>query len=911
MKESSDKLISNENEEENNNATDQQEIDEDERKLLEEEKEETAKLKKKLIEIEKVLERKETNPKSEEKEDENENKNIDDLRKKTDILDHFYENRNTCSYDFCLYTLFSFVLPFSVIINLIGIFQIISVMNALWIVIYRTIFRVLDFDDKDDPSYYDFYNFYGFYFDSSFDEGINYDLIETMNFLGILLVKFYGFSISSLICMVLNILALILIMVFFSEYNETKENYNFTQFLYLLGCYILLFFGVGSSALLSQQILIDNYKKYQLFLQISPLIKRQREKILKRLRLKESTIEERNRIEREEEEKEKEKENENQEMNEPDFILICISSILGFLFKYLFDIIFSYYRNSFEDNYDEEHKLDINDTTSDSSIFELEKNIQIFNHDKSLFYFIFLIYGGSIVLSIILYKLLFKECSYENDYVRNDEKKKNEKNKECYFFGYIIFFQKYDNKNNNIPNDNSDNNNNIKNELEISINEEEEVVGGIGQVTQIVSKKGPEPKIEKNEILQEQEPLQPQTDRIEEEKIIIPKKTVKVVKRTIFNRAFQRFKKYCTKVFLCLRLLSDSFINCCNKIVCDFFCGKECCYFCCCCECCPFIGNVTENQYELNEGYFCYCYKAKRHMKWFKRFISDKTQKKVIPLLLQYFFIQIITVAFDLLYDENIEDGFNQFKDSLGIFFFVFIFLSSLFLFFYLTISFGLLTSYITGHKKRKKKKVVLGEMTSELSNNILNGTYGIIIFNSFYSFILSCACISREIKNNYFFYIPIFLNKFYYFTFAHQCAIRTDDEESLNYFTTATLLSIYLFIWDLIIEQIKLIPVKILLFIQIILSLIIIIFSLLAFTISLFCIGNFLFTLLYCLTSVFIVPFGGFWFIDHCYEKNKNKFEEYEEKKFSMFKNKDCLKKLFCGEERLNKMKNKLLLFK
>ena len=723
-------------------------------------------------------------------------------------------------------------------------------MNALWIVIYRTILCFFELDDKDDPSYNDFYNFYGFYFKSSFDEGINYDLIETMNFLGILLVRFYGFSVSSLFCMLLNVLALILIINFFGEYNEAKEKYNIPQFLYLVGCYILLFVGVGSSALLSQQILIDNYKRYQLFLQISPIIKRERDKKEKRLQIKESSIEEK---------KEEEKEKEHEEMNEPDFILICISSILGFLFKYLFDIIFSYYRESFEDNYDEEHKININNNITDSDIINFEKNIKIFNHDKFLFYFIFLIYGGSIILSIILYKFIFKECSYENDYNENNEKKKTDKIKECNFFGFIIFLQKYDYK--------KDNNINTNKNLTDTNNEDGELLGQMGYVTQIVTKSLPEHKKEEEEPEIIQEPTQQQKDQMDE--IVIKKETVKIVKKNIFTRAFERFKKYCKSIFLCLRLFSDSFINCCNKIVCDFFCGRECCYFCCCCECCPFIGKVTEEEYDLNEGYFCYCYKAKRNMKWFNRFISDKTQKKVIPLLLQYFFIQIITAAFEIIYDENIEDGFNQFKDFLGIFFFVFIFLCSLFLFFYLTISFGFLTSYITEHKKgKKKKKVVLGEMTSEISNNILNGTYGIIIFNSFYSFILSSICISKEIKNNYYFYIPIFLNKFYYFTFAHQCAIRTDDDDSLNYFTTATLLSIYLFIWDLIIDQIKLIPIKILLYIQIFLSLIIIIISVFAFIISLFCIGKFLFTLLYCLTSVFVIPFGGFWFIDHCYEK-------------------------------------------
>ena len=118
-------------------------------------------------------------------------------------------------------------------------------------------------------------------------------------------------------------------------------------------------------------------------MQISPIIKREKEKRERNLRIKESTIEEK---------KEEEKEKEHEEMNEPDFILICISSILGFLFKYLFDIIFSYYRKSFEDNYDKEHKSGIDDIVLDSDAFEFEKNIKIFDHDKTLFilYFLFM-----------------------------------------------------------------------------------------------------------------------------------------------------------------------------------------------------------------------------------------------------------------------------------------------------------------------------------------------------------------------------------------------------------------------------------------------------------------------------------------------------------------------------------------
>ena len=92
----------------------------------------------------------------------------------------------------------------------------------------------------------------------------------------------------------------------------------------------------------------------------------------------------------------------------------------------------------------------------------------------------------------------------------------------------------------------------------------------------------------------------------------------------------------------------------------------------------------------------------------------------------------------------------------------------------------------------RKKIKVEIGKSAEKISNNILQGTYGILIFNGFYSFIVSIICLMKNVKNNYIFYVPILINKFYYFTFAHQCTIYTDNDDEINYFTIATLLSIY-----------------------------------------------------------------------------------------------------------------------
>ena len=44
--------------------------------------------------------------------------------------------------------------------------------------------------------------------------------------------------------------------------------------------------------------------------------------------------------------------------------------------------------------------------------------------------------------------------------------------------------------------------------------------------------------------------------------------------------------------------------------------------------------------------------KILRNIKWFDGFIKDETQIKVMPLLLNFFLLQLITVAFQKIYNE-------------------------------------------------------------------------------------------------------------------------------------------------------------------------------------------------------------------------------------------------------------------
>ena len=420
--------------------------------------------KKKLFE---VLQRIENNLEDElkiknntENEDKVKEKKNDNNERETNICILCAENwENRCS-RCCLSFMFSWYLPFLVIINLFGIFLILSIMNTLFEVILRAFICYFNREDKEDISYYDFYNFYSFYFKESIDEGIDFDLIEILGFLGLLFSKFYGFIISSILFMLLNCLSLFLIISFFSQYNNTFEKYSFYQILYLILCYILLFIGVGSSALLSQHLLIDNYEKYNSFKRLK---KEKKEKNVKKvdinnirekyLELMSKTIvihndeQYRSFLERLARSYNKEEEKQKGDY----FVLICITSVIGFAFKYILVNNISYFKYKFDQKYnftDVSYIYNISNNITDINTNDNEINNIVFSHARSLFIIISSIYSVFILISLFLYKMFKYVYEDEDD---DDEDEKKEENTKCQIFGYMFYLEniKYNvNKNN-------------------------------------------------------------------------------------------------------------------------------------------------------------------------------------------------------------------------------------------------------------------------------------------------------------------------------------------------------------------------------------------------------------------------------------------------------------------------------
>ena len=81
----------------------------------------------------------------------------------------------------------------------------------------------------------------------------------------------------------------------------------------------------------------------------------------------------------------------------------------------------------------------------------------------------------------------------------------------------------------------------------------------------------------------------------------------------------------------------------------------NCCY--CCCE-------KNDKIYKKNNEFFCYCYQAKRKQNWFNKFITSEIQKKIFPYMLEYFFLQFLTIGFEKQYYaipiKEFKPSFNE-----------------------------------------------------------------------------------------------------------------------------------------------------------------------------------------------------------------------------------------------------------
>ena len=604
--------------------------------------------------------------------------------------------------------MFYIIAPLFTIINLIGIFQIISVQKAV-LALFTSSLECYFFSSKHEQIKKDYvkvipFEFFHFIYEESKKESIDFNLTMLMSFLGNMLLKSCGFIISSILFFLINFLSFFILIIFsYDDYaDKEKLQYNIFKIVVLGICFLILFTGVGASALLSQKILIDSFSKYK-FLQI--YIKK---KIETSDKLKSKFTK-------------KEKDNDSEEKDE----------------------ILSINNDSFSESKQKLSNMII------SRIEKKDKKIQnIENYTLDFFFLIsittILGHYGKYLLNNLVDIILFKFI-------------KNEKKMYKYFFGFIYIIYS----------------------LSIFAS-----LGLYFCFVKVFTKK----EVEDNK----------------GNKYRICKLCGYIIYSETIN--LDENKPKCE----CCKLSCESLTYCCYKAIYNMLDNEDddvddikskCCTYC----------NYNKNDYNKKKEFFCYCYQEERKSNWCKKFFTNKTQKTIGPYMIEYFIMQLSTIAFQKNYNEISKTVENELK------IYSIIFPLTLFWFFYLTLTFSKIIQIFKNENDERENKncvekvIKFIEKFIKSSNEILNGTHSIFFFNGIASLIISFINFSKlsdtklyknifEERSN-FILIPILLNRFYYFALNYFCIRISEKEKGFELISGSTLISLYIFMWEIIVK--------------------------------------------------------------------------------------------------------------
>jgi len=636
---------------------------------------------------------------------------------------------------------------------LISIFSMKPIKSSLEIVILNCIKEI--FTDKiEDPD--SLFNFYEIFFQNTKILTFNFDLIMIMNFLGNRMLISWGFTITSFIFIVINYVFFILLYNFnFIEYNENNK-YSILKFLYLIGLYILIFIGLGSSSLLSNTIMAELGKKSE-------------NKNEKENDSNDNYIEQQNEIIDSNNDKSLEATNETISFSERQKIkehLKKNQSYQGFLIVTIFTL-FSFTVNYFnnlgiiKEKYEKDNKIknetyakynismeDINNNTNITKSINHTINNEIYEKTKNYFLNTYLNYYAVVVYAILLY-LMFKYCLLEKD---TEPTKKNNK--------ITLSNDDFDDQDILIIND-ENNNLNIFNKNNIKEDQNKNSKYILSKICGFFY-------------------FSEQTDLKGE----IP--------------CCKKLGNYMAD-FFCLNCIT--FIDCCNITFCNIIniilCnGKKTCK--CNYDCCGY----EKNNFNKTTEYFCFCYKQKRKNKWFHDYMTSTVQKEIFPYILEYFLLGFTVIGLE---KKSLEYDFYS-KILLGlnagnweyIIKISFILLITILIFFNLSFKFG----------EEKLKKIGLKDDNSDyyFTYSILGGIHIILLVNSIISLLFSILYFWGIQYFDVFIFIPILMYKYFYLILNFYCTSISQIQNAVNdvIFSHSFLITIYIVVCNFIFSLIQ-----------------------------------------------------------------------------------------------------------
>ena len=276
----------------------------------------------------------------------------------------------------------------------------------------------------------------------------------------------------------------------------------------------------------------------------------------------------------------------------------------------------------------------------------------------------------------------------------------------------------------------------------------------------------------------------------------------------------------CEYIIMIIISFRDCFLNIFNNenYNCNC-CYCKCCkdYSCCCCDVRTFQKKETD---------FGLCYQEKRCSIWFYNYVNSDAQRALIPFIFCFAFYQFLTIGLEEIYDEKNENNIEQENIFFQLLYSCIIFIGASFFisFLLLPISENYFWETVEANKcidsNNKSNKDIFKKLTFSL---FFGAGIFIIPSNSISSFYFSIKYLKDEssLYNDKGIYYPIFFNK--YFIFIISCIILNQNQKKnkeIELISNSFLVSIYLFILELIISGIKKISsIKALIIIQIICS--------------------------------------------------------------------------------------------
>ena len=666
---------------------------------------------------------------------------------------------------------------------LLSIFAMKPILTSLEIIMTNCVKEVFTYKIEEPDS---LFNFYDIFFDKVNTLNLDFDIMMIMNWLGDKTLDSCGFVPSIIIFIIINLGYFFALFNFdFLKYNENNK-YSAWKFIQLLILYIIIFIGVGSSSLLSQQIFIEFFKKYKNIVkdkEKNELNKNNNNKITdeeingdnsinndnsadlkpnENLLFKYKDIEV---IVEDNKNKKPKKENElNTSVNIDKIEAIKNKRIkLGAFFSITLITFLSFFANFFINllilNYKYKNDEKIFNKYNETILFDnytYSSNIthELYESDKIFFSFIYSSYYiACMIISIILYLMIFCCCL---------RKKKEEKKKDNQFL--LIYGDEIVNEYNL---------KNRQNTKSIDINLIKEV---------------------------------------EEDKSTNNYTICKFCGFFYFclksdlrgeNSCCSKFG-YCLKDFFvlnCKSLIDFCDITFCQ--VCDIiFCaGKKKCNYKCC----------DKIEYSKSKENFCFCYQEKRKYKWFHDYITSEVQKDVAPYILEYFLLGLLIISFQKKFVDFkvtvpkrngsiLDDNYISIEEVVQIWNnwkIMIIIILSLIIFFLLT---------------KTLSKVKLNEPTSVIgkkpifkSYTIFNGIHILLLINSIISLLFSVLYIFGIEDFGDYIIIPILMYQYFDFSLNYYCICVTEQENNHELILSGGILvSIYLKIWSVIYSLIQ-----------------------------------------------------------------------------------------------------------